>query len=138
MEKKVKERKRKELTVTERIDTRLAEFSLSRPDLAVKVGVAKNTFANWAARETVPPSDVALKIADELRCSVRWLITGVEDKQEEFTIEEKNLIAKYRGLDERGRFEIQTLLAAKASVIIDKEVIPEIITAEEKKQKKVV
>jgi hypothetical protein len=61
----------------------------------------------------MPPADVALTIADELQCSVRWLITGVNDKQEEYTIEEKNVVGKYRMLDRQGQFEVKALLEAK-------------------------
>jgi transcriptional regulator with XRE-family HTH domain len=137
MENAGKGRKTKEMSIIERIDTRLAVVGLSRPKLLSKAGVAMNTFANWAARGTIPPADIAIAFADELQCSVRWLITGENDKEENYTLEEKNLVNAYRNLDERGQFEIQTLLAAKASVKIGKEEIPLIITAEEKKQKAV-
>ena len=125
------------MSIIERIDTRLAVVGLSRHKLLTKAGVAQNTFANWELRGTVPPADIALFIADELKCSIRWLITGEKDTTEGYTLEEKNLIVSYQSLDERGKFEIQTLLAAKASVKIGKEEIPNIITAEEKKQKAV-
>jgi transcriptional regulator with XRE-family HTH domain len=99
--------------IVDRIDSRAAEVGKSRPELATKARLAKNTFANWAARGTMPPADVALTIADELQCSVRWLITGVNDKQEEYTIEEKNVVGKYRMLDRQGQFEVKALLEAK-------------------------
>ena len=69
----------------------------------------------------MPPADTALKIADQLQCSVRWLITGKNDKQEEYTIEEKNLVGKFRMLDDQGQFEVKTLLDAKLTVITDAE-----------------
>jgi transcriptional regulator with XRE-family HTH domain len=99
--------------IVDRIDSRAAEVGKSRPELATKARLAKNTFANWAARGTMPPADVALTIADELQCSVRWLITGVNDKQEEYTTEEKNVVGKYRILDKQGQFEVKALLEAK-------------------------
>jgi transcriptional regulator with XRE-family HTH domain len=99
--------------IVDRIDSRATEVGKSRPELATKARLAKNTFANWAARGTMPPADVALTIADELQCSVRWLITGVNDKQEEYTIEEKNVVGKYRMLDRQGQFEVKALLEAK-------------------------
>ena len=144
MEEKGKRRKRKgkELGkkgyfIVDRIDTKLTENGMSRPDLIAeikktKAKFAQNTIANWAARGTIPAADVAISIADILKCSVRWLITG-DSKEEMYTVEEKNLVTNYRNLDEQGRFEIKTLMKAKQTVIIDKETIPDIITAEEKK-----
>jgi transcriptional regulator with XRE-family HTH domain len=116
-----------------RIDKRASEIGTSRPELAAKAHIAKNTFANWAARGTVPPVDIALVIADELKCSVRWLVTGVRDKEEEYSAEEKNLITKYRHLDKQGQFEIKALLEAK-SVPVDTGTVSEVLTAAEKKQ----
>jgi transcriptional regulator with XRE-family HTH domain len=124
---------KKRSPIVDRIDRRAAEVGLSRPELAAKANIAKNSFANWAVRGTVPPADIALTIADELQCSVRWLVTGVNDKQEEYSVEEKNLIAKFRLLDRQGQFELKTLLEAK-TIPVGKETIPEILTATEKKQ----
>ena len=137
MEKEGKERKIKETEgknpIAERIYSKAAEIGISRGKLAKKVGIAKNTLANWSARNSMPPADTALAIADELRCSVRWLITGVNDKQEEYSLEEKNLINRFRNLDRQGQFEVKALLEAKA-VPVGKETIPEIISVAEKKQ----
>lgn len=119
--------------IVDRIDKRAAEIGTSRPELAAKAKIAKNTFANWSARGTVPPADIALVIADELGCSVRWLITGINDKQEEYSVEEKNLIAKYRLLDKQGQFEVKALLEAK-TIPVGRETVPEILTVAEKKQ----
>lgn len=119
--------------IVERIDRKAAEVGISRPELATKAKIARNSFANWAARGTVPPADLALLIADELQCSVRWLVTGINDKQEEYSMEEKNLITKFRSLDHQGQFEVKALLEAK-TVPVGKETVPEILTAAEKKQ----
>jgi hypothetical protein len=57
-------------------------------------------------------------IADYLGVSVHWLITG-EDEQG-LTLEERNLLVKYRNLDERGRYEVNALLDAKLAGDITK------------------
>jgi transcriptional regulator with XRE-family HTH domain len=119
--------------IVDRIDKRAAEIGTSRPKLADKAKIARNTFANWASRDTIPPADIALAISDELQCSVRWLVTGAKDKQEEYSVEEKNLISKFRLLDKQGQFELKALLEAK-TVPVGKETIPEILTAAEKKR----
>jgi len=145
MEEKGKRRKRKvkelgktDSQIVERIDAKLSEIGMSRPELIAEIKKKKpkfalNTIANWAARKTIPAADIAISIADTLKCSVRWLITG-DSREEIYTPEEKNLVINYRNLDEQGRFEIKTLIKAKQTVIVDKETIPEIITAEEKKR----
>jgi transcriptional regulator with XRE-family HTH domain len=89
------------------------ELGISKPVLIEKTKIAKNALTNWENRMTVPAADTAIAIADLLHCSVKWLITGVEDIQEEFSIEEKNLIFKYRTLDDQGQHEMNTLLEAK-------------------------
>jgi transcriptional regulator with XRE-family HTH domain len=99
--------------IVDRIDKRAAEIGTSRPELTDKAHIAKNTFSNWSKVGTIPRADVALAIADALRCSVRWLITGENDKQEEYTLEEKNLLGKFRLLDNQGQFEVKALLEAK-------------------------
>jgi transcriptional regulator with XRE-family HTH domain len=121
--------------IVDRIDSRAAEVGKSRPELTAKANLAKNTFANWAARGTMPPADVAITIADELQCSVRWLITGVNDKQEEYTVEEKDVVGRYRLMDKQGQFEINALLKAK-TVPIEKKLAQasKSSDSEEKKQ----
>jgi hypothetical protein len=119
--------------IVDRIDKRATEVGITRPELVAKAKIAKNSFSNWSERGTIPPADVALVIADELLCSVRWLITGVNDKQEEYSIEEKNLITKFRLLDKQDQFEMNTLLEAKTNHV-GKETISEIQTSTEKKE----
>ena len=123
--------------IVDRIDNRLSELGMSRTDLTAEIKKKKgkfalNTLANWSKRKTIPAADIALFIADTIKCSVRWIITG-DDKDEIYTLEEKNLISDYRALGEQGRFEIKTLITAKKTAVDDKETIPEITTAAEKK-----
>ena len=127
------ERKQLAAIIVDRIDGKAAETGTSRPKLAAKAGIAKNSFVSWKTRGTIPAVDIALVIADELQCSVRWLITGVNDKQEEYSVEEKNLIAKFRLLDKQGQFELKALLEAK-TVPADIGTVPKVLAAVEKKQ----
>ena len=77
--------------------------------------------------------NIAIVIADELQCSVRWLVTGVNDKQEEYSLEEKNLITKFRGLDKQDQFELKALLEAK-TIPADIGTVPKVLADVEKKQ----
>jgi transcriptional regulator with XRE-family HTH domain len=94
-----------------RIDELLAAQKKGRKDLIATVGANRGVLTNWDKRKTVPAADIALKIADYLGVSVRWLITG-EDEQG-LTLEERNLLVKYHSLDERDRYEVNALLDAK-------------------------
>jgi transcriptional regulator with XRE-family HTH domain len=97
--------------IIERIDSLLGSQKKGRKDLVAAIGANRGVLTNWDKRGTVPAADIALKIADYLGVSVRWLITG-EDEQD-LTLEERNLLVKYQSLDQRGRFEVNALLDAK-------------------------
>jgi len=138
MEKKGNRRKTTEKQgkspIVARIYKKAAEVGISRPELAVRAGIAKNAFANWSSRNTMPPANTAIILADELHCSVRWLITGENDKEEIYTLEEKNLVTDYRHLDDQGRYEIKTLMKAKQTVIDSNETAAKRVVGEEKKR----
>jgi transcriptional regulator with XRE-family HTH domain len=94
-----------------RIDDRLAAQNKGRKDLIMAIGANRGVLTNWDKRETVPAADIALKIADYLGVSIRWLITGKDEQG--LTLDERNLLAKYSSLDERDRYEVNALLDAK-------------------------
>ena len=127
------ERKQLAASIVDRIDGKAAETGTSRPKLAAKAGIAKNSFVSWKARGTIPAVDIALVIADELQCSVRWLVTGVNDKQEEYSLEERNLVSKFRQLDKQGQFELKALLEAK-TIPVGAETLSEVLSDVEKKR----
>ena len=125
-----------EYLIVQRIDTKLREIGMSRPELAKKVKAARGTFAantlaNWAARSTIPPADIALAIADALNCSVRWLITGNDDMQEEYSFEEKRLVSRLRTLSKKDKHEVSALVDIKFTH--DNKDETDIIVAVEKK-----
>jgi transcriptional regulator with XRE-family HTH domain len=74
---------------------------------------------NWTRNGTVPDADQILAIADYLNVSVRWLVTGHEDVG--YSLDERNLVAKYRMLDAQGQHELKALLNAKLDVIEEEE-----------------
>lgn len=54
---------------------------LRQADMARALGVSKTTVFNWINRDTLPQVDNALKIADALGVSVRYLVTGLDEEQ---------------------------------------------------------
>jgi transcriptional regulator with XRE-family HTH domain len=103
--------KRTKAPIIARIDDLLAAQKRGRKDLMAAVGINRGALTNWDIRETVPAADTALRIADYLGVSVRWLVTGGDEKG--LALEERNLLAKYSRLDEQGRYEVNALLDAK-------------------------
>jgi transcriptional regulator with XRE-family HTH domain len=98
--------------IVKRIDSALRERGQTRKAL-VEAGALKSAkvVTAWLARDNIPRADAALAIADCLGVSVRWLLTGEAGRG--LTPEEGALLAKYRGLDNRGRYEVNALLDAK-------------------------
>ena len=53
---------------------------IRQADLVRLTGKAKGTVWNWVERKTIPQADDAVKIADLLGVSVRYLVTGQDDE----------------------------------------------------------
>jgi transcriptional regulator with XRE-family HTH domain len=97
--------------IVKRIDDLLGLRGEKRQNLADALGFSVANIAKWKHYGSLPNSDSALAIADYLGVSVRWLLSGEDDQG--LTLEERNLLAKYSRLDQRGRFEVNALLDAK-------------------------
>jgi transcriptional regulator with XRE-family HTH domain len=59
---------------------------------------------NWRNKNSIPAADTALKIAEFLGVSVRWLITGEEEPG--ISRIEQNLLVSFRQLDERDQSDV--------------------------------
>ncbi|MDR2048061.1 MAG: helix-turn-helix domain containing protein, partial [Treponema sp.] len=56
---------------------------LTVKELSAKTGIAKGTLDCYlGARSSMPPADIAVKIANTLGVSVEYLVTGKEEKQQ--------------------------------------------------------
>ena len=64
---------------------------IKQVDLARAVGCSKGTVFAWIKRDTLPQADCALKIADALGVSVRYLVTG-QRQEGELSPREKELL----------------------------------------------
>jgi len=102
-----------------RIDTALASSNKERKNLIKAVNLNKNSITNWDTRGTIPAADVVLRIADFLGVSIRWLLTGEDESG--YNLDERNVITKYRHLDDQGQYEIKLLLDAKLTVLEKKQ-----------------
>ena len=95
------------MQIVERIDRLLKERNLNRVALAEAIGIKPQNISAWSVRGTVPAGDICLKIADFLKVSAVWLITGEE---EGMSNEEKKLLTIYQKLSAQQKDTIWTLL----------------------------
>ena len=106
------------MQIVERIDRLLKERNLNRVALAEAIGIKPQNISAWSVRGTVPAGDICLKIADYLKVSAVWLITGEE---EGMSNEEKKLLSIYQKLSAQQKDTIWTLLEKWESEIEIKE-----------------
>jgi transcriptional regulator with XRE-family HTH domain len=111
------------MTFSKRLEALIKENKTTQKALADFAKIRQASISDWKNNGSFPRADIAIAIADFLQCSVKWLITGVKDRQDEFSIEERNLITKYRSLDDQGQYEVRTLIDAKI-IPIDKSQTP--------------
>jgi transcriptional regulator with XRE-family HTH domain len=79
--------KQRELTPAEvevlgRIESRLAERSMSWAELARRVGRSTQLGAQWSGRRSFPPERIMTKIAEVLEVPRSWLLSGTENEDE--------------------------------------------------------
>ena len=60
----------------DRINLLFSQTGGRKSDFYEACGIASNSMTNWAARDTIPSADTALKIAKYLNTSVEYLVTG--------------------------------------------------------------
>lgn len=63
----------------DRIDELLVKQGKTRQDLANAVGITTSAISTWKKRNSVPLADTAIKIADYLNVSAKYLLTGVNE-----------------------------------------------------------
>lgn len=59
----------------------MQEQKLRKQDVIDRSGIHNSTFHTWIKRDALPNVDDALKIADVLGVSVRYLVTGLDEEQ---------------------------------------------------------
>jgi len=66
----------------ENLRNELDFHNLTVKELSKKTGIAKGTLDCYlGVRASMPPADIAIKIADALNVSVEYLVTGKENKK---------------------------------------------------------
>jgi transcriptional regulator with XRE-family HTH domain len=112
------------MTITGRgIVERIDGSGKNRKEVAAVAGLKSvQSFTDWS-KGSIPSADTVLKIADFLKVSYRWLLTGEDEKGLTLTPEQRKLIAKYEVLDKQGQrmmFEMLDLLLKEHGASLDK------------------
>ena len=95
------------LQIVARISEICRERGIVRKEVSEALKLPDNCFSNWSARGTVPAGDICIRIANYLKVSAVWLITG---KEEGMSNEEKKLLTIYQKLSAQQKDTIWTLL----------------------------
>ena len=91
---------------------------LTVKELSAKTGIIKGTLDNYlGVRASIPPADIAVKIADALDVSVEYLVTGKSksnsenlSKNSSFTSEEKSLLKDLNSVPKEMQKTFKTLI----------------------------
>ena len=86
-------------------------LGLTVKELSVKTGIAKGTLDCYlGARASMPPADIATKIANALGVTVEYLVTGQEVKKQEKLLDH-NIRSIIQVLVNLNKKDIKTILA---------------------------
>jgi transcriptional regulator with XRE-family HTH domain len=100
--------------IVERIDRLLGEKGLRRKRLSIDLNFSVANISKWKNNGSLPEVDVALAIADYFGVSLRWLLTGEDEKG--LSRDERNALAKYQCLGEDNQRVIQAAMDAMMTV----------------------
>lgn len=100
---------------------------LTVKELSAKTGIIKGTLDNYLGiRASIPPADIAVKIAKALNVSVEFLVTGKERKENQsstslvsVSAEEKNLLNDLNSIPQDIQKTFKTLLHQTAESIVN-------------------
>lgn len=95
------------LVFMDRVEMILKQKKLTQKELAEELGLRRPSLSDWKKNGSVPAGDVCLKIANYLKVSVEWLISG---KEGGLSKEESELLAQWSMLSPEQKNNINILL----------------------------
>lgn len=101
------------MTLCEKIFKIMSEKNIKNRELALKLGIRDSVICNWKARNTDPPAIYLLPICEMLEIDIYTLLGDDNNKTFIFSDEEKQIIQKYRQLDEESKQAFKTLLQVR-------------------------
>ena len=99
------------MSIGTRIKMRREELGMTQPELACLIGVSKGSIGNYESGISRPNEDILIKLFSALNCDANYLYFDDINKSEDILDSgEKNIIKKYRALDEHGKDMVDTVL----------------------------
>lgn len=103
------------MSFSTRLKERREELNLSRIDLAKMLNVTPSAIGNYENAISSPKADILYSLFKALNCDANFLFqdemnTPISNSDEGYTLEEKELIKKYRTLKECEKNIIQLIL----------------------------
>lgn len=95
------------LVFMDRVEMILKQKKQTQKELAEELGLRRPSLSDWKKNGSVPAGDVCLKIANYLKVSVEWLISG---KEGGLSKEESELLAQWSMLSPEQKNNINILL----------------------------
>jgi len=94
-------------TFADRLREEIEYIGISQKELAERAGIKKRALDMYVGyRESMPPADVAVRLAKVLQVSVEYLVTGFDEKREELNHYYKMMLSDLKKLNDA---EIQTV-----------------------------
>jgi transcriptional regulator with XRE-family HTH domain len=88
--------------IVERIDAKLNERHESRKHIINAAGLKSiQSVTDWSKKGSMPAADTLFRIAEYLKVSVHWLLTGVDDSG--LAQDERDMLSAYNKLSGEGK-----------------------------------
>lgn len=92
------------MSVIERIVKILDNRGVSQKELCDKTGIKQQTFSTWKKQYSNVPTDKVIEIADFLKVSLSYLLTGKGSEEEkQLTEQEEELLRIFNALSMKGK-----------------------------------
>ena len=106
-------------TFKENLRNELDFQGLTVKELSVKTGIIKGTLDNYlGVRASIPPADIAVRIAKALNVSVEYLVTGKDEKNSAVSSEKisscASMMADYEKLTTKSKKSLAIMIHALA------------------------
>lgn len=82
---------------------------ISQAELALRVGVSPSAIGNYESGTRMPTKEIEEALADYFNVSLGFL-RGIDEEQERFTEEERELIRAYRSADDLEKSMVRRIL----------------------------
>lgn len=101
------------MSLNSRIKERREALSMSRIELAEKIGVTSSAIANYENAVSSPKIELMYKLFDALQCDANYLYQDEMNNLSELVVSlnEKEMITKYRELDNVGKNHVDMILS---------------------------